>query len=83
MIKYQINLFTYDPLPKISKIDINKETKNFIWVSGEQRSKKHQPVFDTYAEAKSALIEAAAKRVDEANRIFRKSINNLQRIYDL
>ena len=69
---------TYDVTPNIEEVEIDKETEHFVYI-GKDRAAKisiYENYFDTWAEAKEALLEKQKTRCNSL-RLFLERANGI------
>ena len=83
MIKYEANT-TREWMPEaiIKKVDVDRETESSAWINGSRRAKPGA-FWDSFQEAKKALIMAAEEYIDRKRRAVIYAEKKLQRIKNL
>lgn len=63
MIKYKAEMYY---MPMIKKIEVERETACFVWISGRKESKDCEccRFFDTFVDAKHATIDKIQRKID-------------------
>lgn len=82
MIKYVTDSTAYEVRAKIKPVEIDRETESSVWVRGRRRAKdsEYETFHNSWAEARSHLIESAKDKVALAKMRLEHHESNLKEL---
>ena len=78
MKKYMVIFGAHDVTPNIEEVEIDKETEHFVYIGKDRAAKRsvYENYFDSWSEAKEALLERQKTRCDSL-RLFLERANGI------